>query len=141
MWRRCVFGGLFLVACLALIASSQAWQNGKLEKGYPKSSKAPPKAKSSNDSWELLAKPEGPETVLSLLTRLKKIKEERAALDKEEKSIVEKIKSQLEDQRQKIIAAEQELEKIAPTLFEKKRQTEPERNPQRYIPLIVPQTR
>jgi hypothetical protein len=70
----------------------------------------------SNDDTRTKSAP----TVPDLLNRLKQINEQRAALDKEEKAVAETIKSQLAEQRKQIDAAEQELQKIAPRLSDKK---------------------
>jgi hypothetical protein len=63
--------------------------------------------------------PAKPDYVTERLNRLMQIKQQRAALLKEEKEIVEEIKSHIQAERQKLDAAEQKLQKAAPRRFEK----------------------
>jgi hypothetical protein len=57
-------------------------------------------------------------TLNDLLARLRQIKEQRAALDQEEKDITNKIQAQLAGERQNLDAAEQELRKLVPKAIE-----------------------
>ena len=132
MWRKRVLGGLFLMACLMMMAKSQAWQEDppakqKFETEIKSRERRAKEAQKSTDAslptsltplpGSLVSPAPAPDTVTDLLARLVKIKEQRANLDKEEQSIVETIKAQLNDQRQRIDTAEQELRKLAPHAF------------------------
>ncbi|HEY7326760.1 MAG TPA: hypothetical protein VH592_03925 [Gemmataceae bacterium] len=121
MSRSVVGGVLFVVLCLGILAAgdapSLAWQDAT--KPEPKSVPLPP-------DNPLTHSPSTASTLSDLLARLRQIKEQRAALDKEEKDIADKIQSQLAGERQNLDAAEQELRKLVPKAIEKQHVIEKE---------------
>jgi hypothetical protein len=126
MSRRAGGGALFVVLCLAIVAAcdapSLAWQDatkpGEAKTGYAKEIKPEPKSFPLPPDNPLTGAPSTTSTVNDLLARLRQIKEQRAALDKEEKDIVDKIKARLAGERQNLDAAEQELRKLVPKVIE-----------------------
>lgn len=143
MQRKTILGGLLLLVCLTLMATSHAWQDRKGQKEEEK----PPEKKEErtelprptpSSAWLKQAKKTtgspyyppastqepGNETITRLLQRMTQIKHNRAQLeahradiDKEERAVAEQIQSELNKERKKLDIAEQELRNIAPHLY------------------------
>lgn len=127
MSRRVVGGALFLVLCLGILAACDtpllAWQDatkpGETKPGYAREIRPESKSLPLPPDNPLTHAPSTTSTLNDLLVRLRQIKEQRAALDKEEKDIADKIQAQLAGERQNLDAAEQELRKLVPKVIEK----------------------